>query len=355
MSEKQNSRSLKPTPAVGYTVLVKNIQKELGELDFFIKRRTAESYWKVGKFIHEHLLENKDRADYGNQLFKRLANDVDRDASTLSKTVRFYRAYPILARGPKLSWSHYRTLMAVKNKDERKKLEEKIIQKDWDSQKLQEYLTQKRAIEVTKTDSQGTVPTLSFTRGWPRACRVVTVPGKEGLFLDLGFRVRHKLVQTQGAQFKEDDCVEVIKKEDAWIFQKIEIAKEELFTYEAEVIKVVDGDTLLVFIDAGFENFLEQRIRLKGIDCPEAGTPEGQKAKRFVQSRLNKLDFVIVKTHKDSTDKYDRYLADIFYESSAVSHQRSVKDSAESRELKIDSLMYLNQELLDEHLAVVYG
>jgi len=344
----------KSSPAAGYPALVKNIQKELGALDFFIKRRTAESYWKVGKFIHEYLLENKDRADYGNQLFKRLANDVDRDASTLSKTVRFYRVYPILASGPKLSWSHYRALMAVKDKEERKKLEEKIIQKNWDAQKLQEYLAQKREIEVVKADSQGTVPTLSFTRGRPRVYRVVTVPGKEGLFLDLGFRVRHALVEVKGGHLKEEDCVEIVKKEGAWTFQRIEIAKEELFTYLAEVIKVVDGDTLLVLIDAGFDNFLEQRIRLKGIDCPEAGTPEGQKAKRFVSSRLNKLDFVIVKTHKDSTDKYDRYLADIFYESSAVSLQQSEKNSAASRELKADSLNYLNQELLDEHLAVLY-
>jgi len=327
------SKPLNLNSPTGYPALVKNIQRELGELDFFIKRRTAESYWKVGKFIHEHLLSNRQRANYGQTLFEQLARDVDRDKSTLMRTVQFFRAYPILAERRELNWNHYKSLITIKDDKERKEIEKKIIQNDWDVQKLQKYLSVKRELAASENDDKP-VPKLSFTRGWPRACRVVTVPGKEGLFLDLGFRMRHKLVQTQGAQIKEDDCVEVIKKDGAWTFQKIEIAKEELFTYEAEVIKVVDGDTLLVFIDAGFENFLEQRIRLKGIDCPEADTPEGQKAKRFVSPRLNKLDFVIVKTHKDSTDKYDRYLADIFYG---------------------PSTKYLNQELLDEHLAVVYG
>ncbi|MDP2939251.1 MAG: hypothetical protein Q8O13_04120 [Candidatus Omnitrophota bacterium] len=39
------------TKADGYKLLVKKIQTELSELDFFIRRRTAEAYWKVGKFI----------------------------------------------------------------------------------------------------------------------------------------------------------------------------------------------------------------------------------------------------------------------------------------------------------------
>ena len=42
-------------------------------------------------------------------------------------------------------------------------------------------------------------------------------------------------------------------------------------------------------------------------------TEEGKRAKRFVEARLKGCEFIIVKTYKDRTDKFDRYLADIFY------------------------------------------
>ncbi|OGX35421.1 MAG: hypothetical protein A3C36_01630 [Omnitrophica WOR_2 bacterium RIFCSPHIGHO2_02_FULL_52_10] len=86
------------TPAAnGYAALVKHIRRELQELDFIIKRRTAESYWQIGKFIHTHLLASRQRAEHGSAFYERLAGDVDRDATILSRTVQFYRAYPILA------------------------------------------------------------------------------------------------------------------------------------------------------------------------------------------------------------------------------------------------------------------
>ena len=54
-------KSVKPAVAAGYKTLVTKISKELSELEFFIKRRTAETYWNIGKYIHGHLLANKGR------------------------------------------------------------------------------------------------------------------------------------------------------------------------------------------------------------------------------------------------------------------------------------------------------
>lgn len=324
------------TPAT-YKTLVSKISRELSELEFFIKSRTAETYWKIGKFIHEHLLENKERADYGIRLFELLAEDVDRDSSTLQKMLRFYRAYPILAARPELTWEHYKGLMTVKDEKERKKLEEKIIQHDWDTRKLRRYLNIKRQLEHSANEDKP-VPQLKFSRGRLDVRSLVNVPaGTEthshaSLRLDLGFRIRIEFPQDKVSNFKEGDYVEMTQKDGDWNFQKVEVSKDELFTYKAEVVKVIDGDTLTVNIDAGFGIFVEQKLRLRGIDCPEIDTEEGKKAKRFVLARLKDLEFIIIKTHKDSTDKYDRYLADIFYQDGC----------------------YLNQELLNERLAVVY-
>lgn len=46
-----------------------------------------------------------------------------------------------------------------------------------------------------------------------------------------------------------------------------------MFTYQAEVYNVVDGDTVDVMVDLGFKMYTKQRIRLAGLDTPERGQP----------------------------------------------------------------------------------
>ena len=53
-----------------YPSLVKTVRQELSDLEFFVKRRTGEGYWKIGRYIDNHLLENKDRANYGAMLVR---------------------------------------------------------------------------------------------------------------------------------------------------------------------------------------------------------------------------------------------------------------------------------------------
>ena len=88
---------------------------------------------------------------------------------------------------------------------------------------------------------------------------------------------------------------------------------------------------------------LSQKLRLRGIDCPELDTEEGRRAKRFVESRLKGCDFIVVKTYKDRTDRFDRYLADVFYLPGAGDPSLVAREGT-----------YLNQELLNEHLALPY-
>ena len=46
-----------------------------------------------------------------------------------------------------------------------------------------------------------------------------------------------------------------------------------MYEYKCRVIKVVDGDTIDVDIDLGFNITLSnQRIRLQGVDTPESRT-----------------------------------------------------------------------------------
>ena len=114
------------------------------------------------------------------------------------------------------------------------------------------------------------------------------------------------------------------------------------FIYKADVVRVVDGDTIVVDLDLGFDVKMQQYLRLEGIDTPEIRTKdlsekeEGFKAKEFVEKVLNEASDVYVQTTK--TGKYGRYLATVYY-------------IAEGTAIKTN----LNQQLLDEGFAEPYG
>lgn len=111
-----------------------------------------------------------------------------------------------------------------------------------------------------------------------------------------------------------------------------------LYTFRAEVKEVVDGDTLWVVIDCGFRVWVEQKLRLRGLDAPELSTATGRRTRAFVEEALGQAEFVVLSTQR--TDKYDRYLADLFYRPGEPDPQRVLADG-----------VYLNQQLLDEGWA----
>lgn len=113
----------------------------------------------------------------------------------------------------------------------------------------------------------------------------------------------------------------------------------DAYYFKATVQNVVDGDTLVLLVDLGFYTFRSQRIRLAAIDAPPLETPEGKQAHDFVRDRLARAGPVLIKT--DKIDIYGRYVAHVFY----------LLREATQNEI-ITSGIYLNQELLDHHLAV---
>mgnify|MGYP002621630961 FL=1 len=89
-----------------------------------------------------------------------------------------------------------------------------------------------------------------------------------------------------------------------------------MYEYKATIIKVVDGDTVDVDIDLGFDTWLHnQRIRLYGIDTPECRTrnkkekAHGLLAKAYAQKTL-KLGGVYALRTKEK-GKFGRYLGEI--------------------------------------------
>ena len=91
----------------------------------------------------------------------------------------------------------------------------------------------------------------------------------------------------------------------------------------SQVTRVVDGDTVDLLIDLGFDITKKERIRIGGIDAPESRTRNleekklGLEAKAFVEERLDKAETIIIQTRK--TDKYGRILGWLYLNGETVS------------------------------------
>jgi micrococcal nuclease len=111
-----------------------------------------------------------------------------------------------------------------------------------------------------------------------------------------------------------------------------------LYTYKAKINRVIDGDTIDLDIDLGFDFWLKnQQVRLNGIDTPETrSTDANEKAFGiFVKTIVSQYCYpgleCCIKTEKDATGKFGRILADIW----------------------IDDF-HLNKFLVDNHYALYY-
>lgn len=86
-----------------------------------------------------------------------------------------------------------------------------------------------------------------------------------------------------------------------------------------KVHKIVDGDTIDVDIDLGFNVSFYQRVRLAGIDTPESRTTDkaekalGLEVKKKLGDLLANAENIVIRTEKpDSTEKYGRVLGWLF-------------------------------------------
>jgi micrococcal nuclease len=96
--------------------------------------------------------------------------------------------------------------------------------------------------------------------------------------------------------------------------------------YVRKVEKVVDGDTIDVLIDLGFDILFQSRVRLAGIDTPESRTKDlkekalGLESKEYLSKHIKDAKSVVIKTEKmNSTEKFGRILGWIYVNGDTVS------------------------------------
>lgn len=87
----------------------------------------------------------------------------------------------------------------------------------------------------------------------------------------------------------------------------------------SKILEVIDGDTIDVFIDLGFDIHLQKRVRLDGIDTPESRTTDlhekkfGLESKEWLKHKLDGATKIVIKTKMpDSSEKYGRVLGTVW-------------------------------------------
>lgn len=225
-----------------------------------------------------------DNSECSGVTIRTLAAELEMEYSILHRCMMFYKQWPKACPENKnsdfaLGWGHYRLLITEKDNKRRHQFEQKARRQKWSSARLKQHM---------KSD-------------------------------------------TAGDEFEPADPGTTLNPSTSM-----------LFTYGARIIKIVDGDTLELMIDLGFDVWKEHRIRLRGINTAEIETNIGLKAKQFVEQQLNNCEMVVVKTSR-AIDIYGRYIGDIFY-----------KEGETNRDDIITKGSYLNNELLAQGLAELY-
>ncbi|MCK5580638.1 MAG: thermonuclease family protein [Candidatus Omnitrophica bacterium] len=242
----------------------------------------VESYWKMGKRLSEESLTDQEKAT----TLTRLSKDLQIEHSLLTRVMKFYRTWPQKCPtedNPFLAWSHYKILLSLQNELARSF-----------------YLLQ------------------ANKNYWP--------------------------IRTLSQKVKNNAYLEGLVKTDSTLPAPLQRRASALHVYKATVVHVVDGDTLVVNVDLGFDVWTKKRLRLRGINTSEmnADDPEEEQhaanAKIFVEERLPTEATIVAQTFK--VDLHGRFVADIFYLSGETDKEKIFATGN-----------FLNQELLDNGLA----
>jgi endonuclease YncB( thermonuclease family) len=248
-------------------------------LEGMMENELVITYWQIGRRIEKEKIINNNN-NYSSILVD-LSREVELEPSILRRTASFFRAYP-RGFGKKdnlLSWSHYKSLIAIKDESLRSRLEEKAKEEGWGRNKL---------IEAIKVRSAQDRPSSSDS----------------------------KLQRPLSANY----------------------------LYKATIDRVVDGDTMILDIDLGFQVIKKQRVRLAGINTPELKTPKGKEVFEYLHNLALELEEVVIKTNK--IDIYGRYVGDIFYASIQGKKKIGKQDIFEKG-------TYLNEELVTKKFAKI--
>ena len=130
--------------------------------------------------------------------------------------------------------------------------------------------------------------------------------------------------------------------------------KPASFEYNAQLIKVLDGDTIDCYIDLGFDLKIKKRVRYMGIDTWESRTRDLEEKKKGLAAKARNKELLAAGTFKIvsyGTGKFGRVLGEIFVSPDAVGENAVIPESVDRNK---DGLVSINDILIAEGHAYDY-
>ena len=303
----------------------KRLVSDIAKLYEAARKALIEAYWKIGQRIVLVEQHGAIKAAYGTGLLSKLSEDLAKQCgpgfslSNLKRMRQFYLVHPKNPPAGELSWTQYAELLPIGNAAKREQFIQKALREELDSKDIRvlvhhelvrEQVAENLAtpLENRKPPDLLPVPKLGLLNTYRiKDPNDTAWPDKTVLLLDHGFKGYRALTSGEKRGLKAGDVVEW----DGTKLLKSDRTAKDLYTYKAYLEKVIDGDTFWVVLDIGTREISRQKLRLRGIDCPEIDTKEGQAAKKFVESVLKDFPYLTVLSSKNTT--HDRYEADVFY------------------------------------------
>lgn len=132
-----------------------------------------------------------------------------------------------------------------------------------------------------------------------------------------------------------------------------------MYTYKAQISRIIDGDSVVCLIDLGFSVMLKQSVRLFAIDTAETrgGTVEtkalGNLAKDYLKSELPEGCTVMLRTYIDKRGKFGRVLASIYKQEGDGFQTRSLNTALLDMRLAVEYHGQSKAEVMAQHLENV--
>lgn len=344
--------SVAPYAPESYNGLLRAIRQEI-EAGIALARQAVEhqgvvTNWRIGRYINEFMLPGYGPSSANAELVQRLAKDLSRPASHMYAVAKFYRAYPDEGQLQGLTWSHYKALIRIEDPSERRRYEQLALSQRISGKNLQDLVREDKkrnragrlkARSLPKHD----VPQIPVLRGRLHHYKLMVhkhhIEDADRILVDLGFDIRREIAPVPGQKYRSGYVVRSIREGSQQYQTRMAVhaGAQELYTYIAYVERLIRADMYLVHIDCGFEAWIEKTVQLRGIKAPALTEHRGRSAKEFAAAILREANFVIIKMYRSDENEYQ---ADIFFEPGETD---PVKVSQSGR--------FLNQELLDKHLA----
>lgn len=112
-----------------------------------VDRERVLMYWQIGKLIFEEEQQGENRAAYGTFLIKSISSEFQPQFGTgfsvrqLERYRQFFRMFPIAsALRTQFSWTHYKLLLSIDNKDKRAFYIAEVEKNNWTARQLERQI-----------------------------------------------------------------------------------------------------------------------------------------------------------------------------------------------------------------------